>query len=340
MANSNLLALSNMFGVVPAEREIVFIKQSDIVDFKYHVFKPSPKAKIDALFESIKEFGILEPVILRPKEDIPYEIAGKYESLAGHQRRRMGLAAGYDVVPAIIMRGLSEEEAYQIHIETNWPRWEEIRHSDRALMLASHYEALKNRNVRKEVLTEINSYLQTLSKPVNSMADDGLSQIATEGVRGVAKETDLSKDMIARYLRINTLIDDIKVMLDDGELGLIAAVELSYISKDNQELFVSLIRENEFKCDIKKAKLIREEQQKGKLTVVTMTEILSGIKVKKKPGKPAPFKMRSEVIYKYFNQDEKQKDIEDIIDKALELYFTKDKRVLRDRLNELYKEAE
>lgn len=240
---SNMLALENMFGISSSAWEVIYIPIRDLVPYKNHKFKPSPKAKRDATRESIKEFGVLEPIVVRAAEDIPYYIVGKYEILAGHQRTELSKEAGYDTVPAIIKKGLSEEEAYQIHSETNWPRWEEMAHSERASMLAAHYEAMKNRNVRKEVLDEINSYLQTLSKPVNSTADDDLSPMGTEGIRGVAKETDLSKNTIARYLRINTLIEDIKIMLDDDELGIRAAVDLSYINKNNQELFVSLIRE-------------------------------------------------------------------------------------------------
>lgn len=321
MADKKLVTLNEMFGITPASGEIVDIPVGDLVAYKRHEFKPSPKAKRDATLESIKEFGILEPIIVREKKDVPYEIAGKYEILAGHQRTELGKLAGLSTIPAFVKEGLSEDEAYQIHSETNWPRWEEMAHSDRASMLASHYEALQNRNVRKEVLSEINSYLQTYANPVNTRAEEGLSPMATAGVRSVAEECDLSKDTIARYIRINTLLDDMKIMLDDGELGIRAAVELSYISQDNQRIFVDLMRTNEYKCDIKKAKLIRELQMKAQLTIVTMTEVLSGDKVKKNPGKPKNFSISGSVVTKYFKPEMKKKEIEGVIDKALEYYF-------------------
>ena len=173
-------------------------------------------------------------------------------------------------------------------------------------------------------MSEINSYLQTLSNPVNTRADEGLSQIGTSGIRGVAAECDLSKNMIARYIRINTLIEGIKSMLDDEKLPMMAAVELSYISQENQKLFVDLMQTNEYKCDIKKAKLIRDLQMKAKLTIATMTEVLSGNKAKKNPGKPKAFSISGKIMKKYehyFSPEQDKKEIENVIDKALELYF-------------------
>ena len=149
--------------------------------------------------------------------------------------------------------------------------------------------------------------------------------MATNSIRGVAEECDLSKDTIARYLRINTLQEDIKVLLDDGKVPMRAAVELSYISQENQKIFVDLMQTNEYKCDIKKAKLIRELQQKAKLTIATMTEVLSGEKTKKNPGKPKAFSISGKIMKKYeqyFSPEQDKKEIENVIDKALELYFS------------------
>ncbi len=324
MAN-NIIGLGEMFGIPDAEFEIVELQIQDLVPYKNHKFRPSSEAKRDMIKESIKEFGVLEPLIVRPKEEIEYEIAGKYEILAGHQRTELSKEVGKRTVPAIIKKGLSEDEAEQIVTETNVQRsWEEMTYSERAAVLSSHYNAQKRRNVRTEVLEEINSYLKTYANPVNSMAEQGLSPVGTAGVREVAEDYDLSKNTIARYIRVDTLIDGIKLLLDDEEIALRTAVELSYISTENQEMLVSLINCNDYKCDINKAKLIRELQQKGKLTIETMTEVLSGEKTKKSPGKPKPFKVNGGIIKKYFKPEDKAKDIEVIIDKALELYFNQE----------------
>lgn len=321
---SNLIGLQNLFG--SGETEIVELAIDILTPRKNHRFSPSPKAKRDMIKESIQEHGVIQPVIVRPAEDCAYKISGKYEILAGHQRTELCKELGKNTVPCVIKSGLSEEDAEQYVMITNIQRsWEELSYSERAAILSEYYTAVKNGGRQKDVLDEINSYLQTYSKPVNTKADEGLSQIATGGIRDVAEEYDLSKDMIARYIRIDTLIEDIKVMLDDKEIALIAAVELSYISEENQNIFVELMKTDGNKCDIKKAKLIRELQQKGKLTIATMQEVLSGEKAKKSPGKPKPFKVNGGIIKKYFKPEDKQKDIEDIIDKALELYFKEER---------------
>lgn len=320
---SNMIGLQNMFGA--GNQEVTELPIRELSPRKNHKFHESSKAKREAIAESIREFGVIEPVIVRPRKDCAYPIGGDYEILAGHQRTELSMTVGKKTVPCIIKEGLTEDEAEQYVTETNLQRsFEEMTYSERAAVISGHYDAMKKRNVRKEVLDEINSYLQTYANPVNTRADEGLSTGWTEGVRGVAEEYDLSKSTIAMYIRVATLIDDMKLMLDDKEIVFKAAVELSYISTENQNMFVELMRANEYKCDLKKAKLIREYQQKGKLTIATMQEILSGEKAKKSPGKPKPFKVNGGIIKKYFKPEDKPKDIEEIIDKALEMYFAKE----------------
>ncbi len=320
---SNLIGLQNLFG--SGETEIVELSIDILTPRKNHRFSPSPKAKRDMIKESIQEHGVIQPVIVRPAEDCAYKITGKYEILAGHQRTELCRELGKNTVPCVIKSGLSEEDAEQYVMITNIQRsWEELSYSERAAILSEYYTAVKNGGRQKDVLDEINSYLQTYSKPVNTRAEEGLSPMETGGIRDVAEEYDLSKATIARYIRIGTLINDIKLLLDDEEIPLRAAVELSYISEENQNIFVELMKTDGNKCDIKKAKLIRELQQKGKLTIATMQEVLSGEKTKKSPGKPKPFKVNGGIIKKYFKPEDKQKDIEEIIDKALELYFSQE----------------
>ncbi len=322
MTGNKIIGLNEIFGIPDSQFEIVELPIQDLVPYKNHKFRPSSQAKRDIIAESIKEFGVLSPIIVRPKEDCAYEINGRYEILAGHQRTELSRQVGKTNIPAIIKNGLTEEEAEQIVDETNIQRsFEELTHSERAAVLSSHYNAMKKRNVRKEVLSEINSYLQTYANPLNIRAEQGLSPLGTAGVRGVADDYDLSKNTIARYIRADTLIDGIKLLLDDEEIALRTAVELSYISTENQELLAELINSNEYKCDINKAKLIRELQVKNKLTIATMTEVLSGKKVKRKPGAPKGYKVSGKVIQKYFKPEQDDKEIGEIIEKALELYF-------------------
>ena len=319
---SNLIGLNEMFGIPETSFEVIDLLIAELVPYKNHKFKPSSEAKRQMIKESINEFGVLEPLIVRAKEDVPYPIDGKYEILAGHQRTQLSKELGLTTIPAIIKTGLSEDEAEQIVAETNMQRsFEEMRHSERAAVLASHYNATKRRNVRKEVLDEINAYLQTFANPVESRAEDGLSPMATNSLREVAKDHDLSKDTIARYIRIDTLLEEIKDLLDDGKIAVRAAVELSYINADNQKLFADLMVAGNYKCDIEKAKLIRDLQVKGKLTIASMTDVLSGKKVKKNPGTRKNFKLSGKVIQKYFADEQDEKKISSVIEEALKMYF-------------------
>lgn len=327
---SNMIGLQNMFGS-GGETEIVELPIKELAPRRNHRFHPSPKAKRDMIKESIKEHGVIQPVVVRVAEDCKYAISGKYEILAGHQRTELCKELGKSTVPCVIKSGLSEEDAQQYVTITNIQRsWEEISYSERAAILAEYYTAVKNGGRQKEVLDEINSYLQTYASPVNTRAEEELSTGWTGGVRDVAEEYDLSKSTIAKYIRINTLIEDIKVLLDDKEIPMKAAVELSYISEENQNIFVELMKADENKCDIKKARLIRELQQKGKLTIATMQEVLSGEKTKKSPGKQKAFSLSGSIVKKYtdegyFTADQSKKDIEKIIDEALAFYFTNNK---------------
>ena len=210
--------LNDLFGITDEDYGSVEIAISDLTPRRDHRFLPSPESKRELIKESIKQFGVLQPVLVRPASECSYEIDGKYEILSGHQRTSISSEIGKRTVPCIILKGLTEDETEQIVAETNFQRdWGEMRHSERAAVISAYYNAQKRNNVRKEVLEGINSYLETYANPEESRAEEGLSPGATNNIRDVANEYELSKDTIARYIRIDTLIDELKVMLDDGE---------------------------------------------------------------------------------------------------------------------------
>lgn len=321
-SKSNILALNQMFGINESEDGMTQLSIADLSPRKNHRFNPSPKAKREMIKESIKVHGVIMPVIVRPAKDCEYEISGKYEILAGHQRTELSKELDKKTVPCIVKEGLTPEEAEQYVTMTNIQRsWEELTYSERATILSEYYSSVEKGGRQKEVLDEINSYLKTYANPVNSMADEGLSPGGTGGVREVAEEYDLSKNTVARYIRINTLIEPIKLLLDDGVVPFKAAVELSYISAEKQYMFESLMKKNEYKCDVAKAKQIRDLQMRDKLTLATMTDVLCGKMTKKKPGKPKGYNISGKVIQKYFKDETDEKEIGRIIEEALEQYF-------------------
>ena len=312
--------LNNLFKMSYPQSGIVELSIDSLTERKNHRWSRLTGEKEKLVRESIKEFGVMQPIVVRPQKSIAYKIEGDYEILAGHNRVRLSKEVGLSKVPAIIKEGLTEAEAEHYVNHTNIGRdWNEMKYSERAAVLASEYNAQKISNVRKEVLDEINSYLKSYENPVNSMDGEGVSHGETKSVRDIADTHDLSGASIARYIRIDVLTEDLKLLLDEGRIPFLAAVELSYIDSDNQEVFVSLIRNNEYKCDKDKAKMIRGLQKNGQLTIATMTDILSG--KKKKRGRPKDYKVSSKVIQKYFKDENDEKKIGEIIEEALKMYF-------------------
>lgn len=320
--STNFDAMNGLFGMANVQSEILELPVSSLTPRKNHRWTPLTGAKETEVRESIREFGVIEPIVVRPKEDIAYEIEGDYEILAGNNRTRLSAELGKDTVPAIVKRGLTEEEAEHYVNHTNIHRdWSEMKHSERAAVIASEYSAQKKRNVRKEVLEEINSYLNDMEKLEESMAHGVLSPGATEGVRELANEHDLSKDTIARYIRVDSLADGLKEHLDNGVIAFKAAVQLSYLTMEEQEMLVSLLNsDNGFKCNEEKAKRLRQLRKEDKLTIATMSAVLAGSLKKKKQGPVKGYKVSGKVIQKYFH-DEDDEQIGKIIEEALKLYF-------------------
>lgn len=286
---------------------------------KNHKFQVNLGKKNDDLLQSIRDFGVLEPVIVRPMEH-PVE-TDAYEILAGHRRTAMAKEAGLTEIPVVIKRGLSETEADLIETETNLLQrsWEDMSHSERAEVLYAHYHAVNQQGVRTGFLEEINAEIKSLAKPVNSMAEEGLSLIGTKGnVRESGEAYELSKNTVARYLRIHALTSELKDRMDLDEIALYAGVEISYLTPEHQELLATLL--DAHKLDIQKAKLLRVLEMQGKLQEDSMKEILAGKKMKK-PGRPKAVRINPNIINRYFEAGTKQKEIEETIEAALEVYF-------------------
>lgn len=133
----------------------------------------------------------------------------------------------------------------------------------------------------------------------------------------------LSRDKVAKYIRISNLIEPLISRVDTEEISFLAAYDLSFIEdKAQQQKIADLMESDSYKVDMKKAELFHSYYETGKLTDTAIMQILSGEKTRKpKNNKPQPVKIKSAVISKYFTPQQTQKEIEDTIDKALALYF-------------------
>ena len=138
----------------------------------------------------------------------------------------------------------------------------------------------------------------------------------------VAKEYSLSRNTVARYLRINQLTTVLKTRLDNGDFGLVPAVTLSFLKENEQQLLEKCMELNGFSVDMKKADILREHSKKGKLDEENIHLILSGEKGRKpKPNRTPTIKVSKTVFDKYFTSSQSAKEIQDIVEKALEMYF-------------------
>lgn len=196
-----------------------------------------------------------------------------------------------------------------------------MSHSERAYCLARHYEALKSQGRRNDLLDEIEMLLnphESREYPTSVQVEQKL-----ESREKVGQEYGLSASKVGRYIKIATLIEPLLRRVDTGEIAFLAAYDLSFIENaDMQNQIAGLMESDNYKIDMKKAELLRNYYETGKLNDATIVQILSGEKTRKpKTNKPQPFKVKPAVITKYFTSGQSAKEIEDTIDRALALYF-------------------
>ncbi|OSA94621.1 UNVERIFIED_ORG: chromosome partitioning protein ParB [Clostridium botulinum] len=319
MSEKRLMSLDDMFGDTQPEKEtklgITEIEIEKLVSFSNHPFKLYEGERLNDMVESIKEFGVIVPIVVRP-------IGTSYQILSGHNRVNAAKLVGILKVPAVIKEGLTEDEATLIVTETNTMQrsFSDLLHSERAAVIYTRHKAMANQGIRNDLLNEI----ERLSKSNEIKEDETFSPLGKKlrTHEEIGETYKLSKNSIARYLRIFKLIDEIKELLDKGEISIRAGVDLSYLSEEQQNMIVEITAENNYKIDMKKAEVIRDYSEKGKLNEKTAYSILSGELNKRTiSNKPASIKLKQKLINKYFKPEAKQPEIEDIIDKALKLYF-------------------
>ncbi|MBQ8515047.1 MAG: ParB N-terminal domain-containing protein [Ruminococcus sp.] len=286
-----------------------------------HKFQLYTGERLDDMVDSIQKNGVLNPIIVQPIA------SGRYEILIGHNRWNASKLAGKPVVPAIIKTGLSEEEAEMYVIESNLMQrgFDNLRISEQAAVLAMRHKEMFSQGKRNDIIRE----LQLLENPQLAAEDEADKKHQTTSDK-VGAEYGMSRNSVARLLRIDTLHDTIKEWVDAG-LSIRAGVELSYINPDGQELLVEYMQ----RCTVpetdtnfsvirkliteKAAKTLREAFQNGLITEPDDIPI-----VLEKPVKTAtkPLKIDSAIAQRYFTKGESQKEISATIEKALELYFS------------------
>ncbi len=266
------------------------------------------------MVESIKKNGILQPLIVSAKPD------GRFYILAGNNRCYCGEAAGVQMFPCIVKENLTDEEAQAYIDETNvYQRgFGNLKISKQAEVIARRHSQMFDEKKLKAIQREI------AVMNGEEVDDDEESGEKTSKLAKVGQEYGLSKDSIARLIRVNKLIDELKLLVDSGEIAIRTAVNLSYLLGAEQRKTAEMVSAGNA-VDMKKSALLKELSAKKQLNDTMIEAIVTGQcnpnLVYVKPQKPKAFKIRNEIAEKYFAPDWDEDKVQDIIEAALEMYY-------------------
>ncbi len=235
--------------------------------FRHHPFHFYEGERLNDMVESIKEYGILTPVIVR-------KMHYGYEMLAGHNRQNAAKLAGLKEIPAIVKENLPDDEAYVYVIETNLMQrsFTDLSVSEKAAVLAERYDKVLYQRKRDEIITEL--------KELEGGSDKGGHDVHLSKNRdSLGDEYGLSGRHVARLMRVNQTIPEIKQLLDKGEMQLTAAVQLSYLPEQGQKLALNASERFGIKITEGMAAKIR----KGSITEKAITEAIVGVQPEPDP---------------------------------------------------------
>lgn len=289
--------------------DIQNIELNLLENYHDHPFTLYTGKRLDDMVESVKENGILNPIIVLKKED------GAYEILSGHNRVNAARFAKVKSIPCIVKENLTDKEAYTYVIETNLMQrsFSDLLPTEKALVLKMRYEKIASQGKRNDLQKEINNLDQGIIEKESKEEDK------TDSRKTLGKEYNLSGASIARYLRLNELSKSWKKDVDEDKIGLTMAVDLSYLSKEIQEYLYQKCEELELSLKPSDAKTLHLMNRQEELNQEMVTAYLLNLK-KPKMKEYHNIKL-SENIYRKFFQDKAKEEAEGIIEKALEIYF-------------------
>ena len=275
--------------------QIQKLQLTDLVPFKDHPFRVVDDDRMMETVESVKEYGVLVPIIVRPLED------GNYEIVSGHRRKRACELAGIDDIPAIV-RELDNDEATIIMVDSNLQR-ENILPSERAKAYQMKLEAIKHQGMRRDL----------------TCAQVGHKFDGQKARDIVAHEAGESKSQVQRFIRLNSLEQPLMDKVDQGELAFTPAVELSYLKPQEQEWVHSALETTQQTPSLSQAQRIKQESKEGTLTEKGVLDIISE---EKKPLYNS-VTLSHDTLMKYFPKSYTAKQMEKIIIRLLDNWLKK-----------------
>ncbi|WP_418785313.1 ParB/RepB/Spo0J family partition protein [Hominenteromicrobium sp.] len=271
--------------------KVVMLNPADISDFPNHPFKVKQDEAMAEMVDSVKQYGVLVPALVRPKTD------GSYEMIAGHRRKCAAVLAGITEMPCIV-RNLTDDEATIIMVDSNLQR-ETILPSEKAFAYKMKLEAMKRQAGRPKNSAPLEPNLK-----------------GTRSNEELAANSPDSRSQIQRYIRLTELIPSILDMVDNGKIAFRPAVELSYLSKEQQQSLYDTMECENCTPSLAQAIKMKEFSRDGKLT----EEVILSIMQEEKPNQREKPAFRDERITRLIPKSIPRGQETDFVIRALEFY--------------------
>lgn len=304
--NIKLTSLDDLFSTEESRAEeekerIQEIPVAEIDGFPEHPFHVDVDDAMREMVESIKRFGVLSPAVARQKED------GRYELISGHRRKKACELAGIEKMP-VIVRNMDRDEAIIFMVDSNLQR-ERLLPSEKAFSYKMKLDAMKRKQGERTDLTSAPMVQKLTSREV------------------LAEKSGDSHEQVRRYIRLTELTSDLLQMVDEGKIAFRPAVELSYLSKEEQASLLMTMESEICTPSLAQAIKIKKFSQEGRLNDDVILSILS----EEKPNQKEVYKLPKERLDKYFPRGTPPEKIEEIIFKALELYRKRERSREKER---------
>ena len=288
------------------EDKITLLPLSELHDFPNHPFKVRDDEAMQETAESIRQYGVLVPAIVRPRED------GGYEIIAGHRRRHGSELAGLSAMPCIV-REMDDDTATILMVDSNIQR-ENILPSERAQAYKLKLEAIRRKAGRP-------------AKEAENLPEENCDQVGhnfdrKRSVEIVADEAGESKSQVQRYIRLTELSPELQQMVDEKKIGMTPAVEISYLKPEEQQMLLTAIDSEQATPSLSQAQRMKKLSRDGKLNDDTMLDIM--MEQKKPEGYNVV--LSADKLRKYFPRSYTPQKMEETILKLLDAWLRKRQR--------------
>jgi hypothetical protein len=278
---------------------VVYLNFSELHPFKNHPFGVRDDAEMRSLVDSVKNIGVSQPAIVRPRED------GGYEIIAGHRRQKASELAGYANMPCIV-RNLSDDDAILAMTDDNLRQRAEILPSEKAQSLKMQMEAIKHQGARGEL---------------GNIAAGDIGKRSTEIV---GQRNGMNGKQVQRYIRLTALVPELRELADTKKLGFTPAVEISYIKATNQQYIAVSMDGQQSAPSLAQAQRMRDLDQKGQLN----GDVIDGIMCEEKKEVDKVI-ISGEELNKYFGRDKTPQEMKNQIIRLLDDWKGKEKELVK-----------